>query len=773
MSELDEIDSSASEMFRCARFQNKGGTARFQNSSPFVQDFSCTKDGEFFCWKLSAHSRSFTIDFLQGRNSMNDTSQYDTVGGVCVTRSVAEVPLQSALRDVCDTIDTHRGAIFASGYEYPGRYSRWDIGFVDPPIEFAGYGRRFEIHALNKRGNVLLPIFEAALDSHPHIVGEVIHTDDKLIGQVAPMSVSFSEEDRLRQPTVFSVLRTLIRQFGYAGDSHLGFYGAFGYDLVFQVEPIALRHPRPEHLPDLHLFFPDELIVVDHRKEQAHRYRYDFRFGAYDTAGLSRTGETISFRPGARSQETSDHEPGEYAAKVEEIIGGARRGDYFEVVLSQVLRAGLPGTPSALFETIRRINPSPYEFLINLGREQLVGASPEMFVQVKDSRVETCPISGTIRRGKTAIEDEEQRLLLLNSQKDRAELTMCTDVDRNDKARVCEAGTVKIVGRRLIEAYSRLFHTVDHVVGELCHPYDAFDALLAHMWAGTLTGAPKPAAMQMIEDLENSARRWYGGCVGMLCCDGSIKTGITIRTVHLDDGVASVRVGSTLLAHSDPVQEEEETRLKASAFMDAVLGQVKKLSSGVDSDIRTGIGKTVLLVDNRDSFVHTLGDYVRQTGAAVTTRRARFEYSLLDELRPDLVLISPGPGRPADFGVPDLVLECVRRNLPAFGVCLGLQGMVEAFGGTLEALDHPVHGVGSLVQSSQRGILRGLPSEFMAGRYHSLYALDDTLPECASRFWRVPRTGSSWPCSTKSIRSPARSSTRNPCSLSRTIWGCV
>ena len=276
---------------------------------------------------------------------MGDTSQYDTEGGVRVTRSVTGAPLQSALRDVYGAIDTHRGAIFASGYEYPGRYSRWDIGFVDPPIEFAGYGRRFEIRALNERGNMLLPIFGAALDSHPHIVGNVFQADNKLIGQVASMSASFAEEDRLRQSTVFSVLRTLVRQFGYAGDSHLGFYGAFGYDLVFQVEPIALHHPRPENRPDLHLFFPDELIVVDHRKEQAHQYRYDFRFGAYDTAGLPRTGETISFRPGVRSQETVDHSAGEYTAKVAEVIHGAHRGDYFEVVLSQVLRAGFPGTP--------------------------------------------------------------------------------------------------------------------------------------------------------------------------------------------------------------------------------------------------------------------------------------------------------------------------------------------------------------------------------------------------------------------------------------------
>lgn len=662
--------------------------------------------------------------------AMSNKPAYYTKGAVRVTTCREIIAPASALRDVMNAIDHHRGAIFASGYEYPGRYSRWDIGFVDPPIEFVGYGRRFEIRALNDRGKILLHIFHAALECHPHVIKEMICADDHISGHVTLMSAQFNEEDRLRQPTIFSVLRILVGQLGHEKEKHLGFYGALGYDLAFQIEPITLRHARSEDHPDLHLFLPDQIVVVDHRKEQAHRYRYDFRFGKYDTAGLPRTGEIIPFHRGTASPMMCDHESGEYADKVRKIVEGTKRGDFFEVVLSQVFSAGFSGTPSALFETIRRTNPSPYEFLINLGSEQLVGASPEMFVQVEGSRVETCPISGTIRRGTTAIEDEEQRLILLNSEKDRNELTMCADVDRNDKSRVCKAGTVKIVGRRLIETHSRLFHTVDHVVGELREPYDAFDALLSHMWAGTLTGAPKPAAMQMIENLENSPRRWYGGCVGMLCFNGDVKTGITIRTVHLDNGMASVRAGSTLLVHSIPEEEEAETRLKAGAFIDAVLGRSKMAVADPRVDIWTGVGKNILIVDNRDSFVHTLGDYVRQTGAEVTTRRAGFDYSLLDESRPDLVLVSPGPGRPAEFGVPELVLECAQRGIPVFGVCLGLQGMVEAFGGTLGVLDHPAHGVGSLIRSTGRGILSGLPEEFMAGRYHSLYALDDDLPEC-------------------------------------------
>ena len=162
---------------------------------------------------------------------------------------------------------------------------------------------------------------------------------------------------------------------------------------------------------------------------------------------------------------------------------------------------------------------------------------------------------------------------MLNSIKDESELTMVTDVDRNDKSRICKPGTVHLKGRRLIETYSRLFHTVDHVTGTLREDCDSLDAFLSHMWAVTLTGAPKRAAMQRIEELENSPREWYGGAIGFISFNGNLNTGITIRTIHLKDGVARVRVGATLLVDSDPDEEEKETRIKAAAFIDAVLGK--------------------------------------------------------------------------------------------------------------------------------------------------------------------------------------------------------
>lgn len=653
---------------------------------------------------------------------------FKTAGGVDVFRTAEVMTTPDPLEVILDRIDHHPGGVFASGYEYPGRYSRWDIGFIDPPVELVSSGRTFSIRALNTRGTQVIQILRLGLEDQQHLVN-LESTPGVIMGTIAPMPAGFPEEQRSKQPTIFSVLRAISAQWANRRDPHIGLYGAFGYDLVFQFEPIDLRHDRTNS-KDLHLFLPDELIVVDHRKETATRCLYDFSYQGHSTVDLPRESVSRQYKTGKQGSIRSDHAPGEYADKVRQVIAGTRRGDFYEVVLSQVLSADYGGTPRALFETIRQTNPSPYEFMLNLGVEQLIGASPEMFVRVENGMVETCPISGTVPRGGTPIEDADQIRALLNSPKEEAELTMCTDVDRNDKARVCKAGTVRVIGRRLIEIYSRLIHTVDHVVGELRDDCDAYDALLSHLWACTLTGAPKPAAMQMVENLENSPRRWYGGCIGMILFNGGINTGITIRTVHLQDGVATVRVGATLLSESDPDAEERETRTKAEAFVTAVVGRTRDTPAPSPVQTRPGTGKRVLFVDNRDSFVHTLGDYVRQTGADTITVRSEFVPEMLDQVAPDLVFISPGPGTPGDFGIPDLVRTCVDRQVAVFGVCLGHQGIVEAFGGRLGTLDTPMHGKTSNIHCSRRHFFTGFPPVFTAGRYHSLYAVKSDLPAC-------------------------------------------
>jgi anthranilate synthase len=352
-----------------------------------------------------------------------------------------------------------------------------------------------------------------------------------------------------------------------------------------------------------------------------------------------------------------------------------------------------------------------------------------MYVRVEGKRIETCPISGTIARGRDPVEDAERIRELLNSAKDESELTMCTDVDRNDKSRVCEPGTVRVIGRRQIELYSRLIHTVDHVEGVLREEFDALDGFLSHAWAVTVTGAPKRWAIRFIEQEERSSRRWYGGAIGRVTFDGNMNTGLTLRTIRMKDGVAEVRAGATLLYDSDPEAEEAETRLKAAAMFTAIRGP--KAAPPTCAAMATGIGKgrRVLLIDHEDSFVHTLANYIRTTGAEVVTMRPDLARA---ELRAggshNLVVLSPGPGRPSDFAMAQTLDLAMQRHLPVFGVCLGLQGIVEYFGGSLAVLDPPMHGKPSSVRVCGGRLLCGLPSEFIVGRYHSLHALRSTLP---------------------------------------------
>jgi anthranilate synthase len=249
------------------------------------------------------------------------------------------------------------------------------------------------------------------------------------------------------------------------------------------------------------------------------------------------------------------------------------------------------------------------------------------------------------------------------------------------------------------------------------------------MWAVTVIGAPKKAAAQAIEDLEKDARAWYGGAVGMISLNGDMNTGIMIRTVHLRDGVAAYSTGATLLYDSVPAMEEQETRMKATAFFRALRGEVPAAAAPVAPPAPPRRVR-MMLVDNDDCFIHTLANYARQTGAEVVTYRSGFPPGLIEQVKPDLILVSPGPGRPADFGVPDLVRHAAGLGVPVFGVCLGLQGIVEAFGGELGVLSYPMHGKPSVIRHFNRGIFAGLPERFTVGRYHSLFARRETFPDC-------------------------------------------
>jgi len=645
-----------------------------------------------------------------------------------VTRTKSKASYRKGLRHLLRELDTYRGFYLSSGYEFPGRYSRWDFASTRPPLEILAFDRRVEFRPLNVRGEILAQMFFAVLREHPHWESFGLGPGGVLAGTLKPLPKLFSEEERSKQPSVFSILRALIQEFHNEQDTRLGLIGAFGYDLLFQFEPIEKSLPRSGQ-KDLHLFLCDDIFFMDRKKEQIERFQYEFDYQGLSTLALERTAEPVPAAPTLqRGPIESDHKPEEYMAKVETVREGMRRGDYYEVVLHQTFRTPYPGKASELFERMQRASPSPYEFLLQFGDEQLVGASPEMFVRVEGQRIETCPIAGTARRSGDSIHDAESIRELLNSKKEESELTMCTDVDRNDKSRVCEPGTVKVIGRRVIESYAGLFHTVDHVEGFLKEGFDSLDAFLSHMWAVTVIGAPKKAAAQAIESLEKEARGWYGGAIGMLSLSGDINTGILIRTTYLRNGMATYPAGATLLYDSVPADEERETRLKATGFFRILGGEL--VHPQVELRESEGTGVKLLLVDNDDCFIHTLANYARQTGAEVVTYRAGFPPDLIRQIAPHLILISPGPGRPVDFGVPELVKQAVRLAVPVFGVCLGLQGVVEAFGGELGVLPYPVHGKPSWITHHGKGVFEGLPARFQVGRYHSLFARRETFPAC-------------------------------------------
>ena len=259
-----------------------------------------------------------------------------------------------------------------------------------------------------------------------------------------------------------------------------------------------------------------------------------------------------------------------YEAGVRRIQEYVKAGDAFQVVLSQRLSAACSLTPFQVYRSLRSLNPSPYLFCLKLGDSALVGASPELLVRVEDGRVAVRPIAGTTLRGTTPAEDDRLAKELLADPKELAEHTMLIDLGRNDVGRVCKPGSVKLTERMVIERYSHVQHIVSHVEGVLRDDLDALDALRCCHPAGTVSGAPKVRAMQIIDELEPVKRGPYAGAVGYLDFRGNLDTCITLRTAILTPGKVHVQAGAGVVADSVPAAEYEETLRKARGTLMAI-----------------------------------------------------------------------------------------------------------------------------------------------------------------------------------------------------------
>lgn len=311
--------------------------------------------------------------------------KYETDGGMtieCDCEILADPTV--ALEALVDRLDTNRGCLFESSYDFPGRYARWTMGFSDPPLSLEAVGRDFKVVALNSRGRVLLPPIAATLSTNPSVASLVEEDADGtalLRGVVRPAEGTFAEEERSRQHSIFSVVRAIQALFHFDDEPQLGLYGAFGYDLTFQFEPVKLHQQRDPSQRDLCLFIPDEILVIDVLSNAAWMLRYEFETPVGTTIGLPRLGSSCPYVPCAEAAipRRRDHQEGAFAKKVERAKEEFKVGNLFETVLSQTFYEPCPQPPSTIFRRLRKRNPSPYGFLINLGSaEYLVGASPEM-----------------------------------------------------------------------------------------------------------------------------------------------------------------------------------------------------------------------------------------------------------------------------------------------------------------------------------------------------------------------------------------------------------
>lgn len=370
-----------------------------------------------------------------------------------------------------------------------------------------------------------------------------------------------------------------------------GAVGFFGYDIARYFERLPNIPPDDLGIPEIHFMFADEVIAFDHFRHKLHiivnlhtdggsiERGYNTVLSRIDEirqeiceAGRILTDEVIPAAPRASCKRgiESNVSREQFYENVNKAREHIKNGDIFQVVLSQRLRIKTECSPLNAYRALRTINPGPYMYYLKFDGYTLAGSSPEMLVRVDGRRVETCPIAGTRKRGASEEEDARLEAELLSDEKERAEHIMLVDLGRNDIGKISEFGSVKVDSLMHIERFSHVMHIVSNVSGTLREGVTSFDALSAVLPAGTLSGAPKIRAMEIIDELETAKRCQYGGAVGYLSFDGNLDSCITIRTILFKDGYAYVQAGGGIVADSKPELEYEESLNKSMALIKAV-----------------------------------------------------------------------------------------------------------------------------------------------------------------------------------------------------------
>ena len=369
---------------------------------------------------------------------------------------------------------------------------------------------------------------------------------------------------------------------------HGGYVGFFAYESSQYAEAKIAMLPEKgskfaEHMPDIMLVKAEKLIVFDNLNNSTQiifnaclqSMTYEFACSQLDEIenliSKSISLEADNFKEITNTFEFhSNFTKAEYLAAVSTIKNYIAEGDVMQVVLAQDFSANFDLDPFDLYKAIRELNPSPYMYYLNLDECQIVGASPEILVRLENQEVTLRPMAGTRKRGKNLVEDKSNQSELLNDPKEIAEHLMLIDLGRNDVGRVSEIGSVKVTAKMIVEKYSHVMHIVSNVVGRLISGLNYFDVLKAALPAGTLSGAPKIRAMEIIHELEPSSRGIYGGAIGYIGWNGNMDTAIAIRTAVIKDKTIHVGAGAGVVADSVPENEWLECRQKSKVFMDAM-----------------------------------------------------------------------------------------------------------------------------------------------------------------------------------------------------------
>jgi len=461
------------------------------------------------------------------------------------------------------------------------------------------YPDRQEFIKLAKQGN-LIPVYkeivadmETPVSAFKKIEGEYSFLLESIEGGEKIARYSFlgtCDKTKVLKPKSFKKIRETLGKYQPVKVKglprfHGGLVGYISYDMVREAENIPDKNPDKLKVPPMIFLLTDSCLAFDHLKHRiliiANAHVGTDAAKAHDKACQQiiklekKLNKTVKFP--AKKKKTagelkirSNFTQTEFENIIEKCKEYIKAGDIIQCVLSQRFAARFDKDPFDVYRALRTINPSPYMFYLKLGKLQIAGSSPEVMVRFEDGIATLRPIAGTRRRGKDAREEKKLEQELLTSPKETAEHIMLVDLGRNDLGRVCEVGSVKVTEQMVIEKYSHVMHIVSNVSGKLAKDKDAIDLLAATFPAGTVSGAPKVRAMEIIDELENLKRGPYAGCVGYFGFSGELDTGINIRTVVFKNKIAYFQAGAGIVADSIPAEEYKETVNKAKAMLKAI-----------------------------------------------------------------------------------------------------------------------------------------------------------------------------------------------------------